>query len=198
MAIKLINITKKFDQFVIFEQYSNHINLGKTTCIMGASGSGKTTLLRIMLGLETIDDGRLEGLQQLKKSVVFQEDRLCENLTVAANIKLARKKPLEISRIKAAISQVDLPEDCLMKAVKTLSGGQKRRVAILRAILADYDILFMDEPFKGLDLETKNAVMAYVKEMTKGKTVVLVTHDKKEYELLGHHLINLSEDDFGD
>ena len=60
----------------------------------------------------------------------------------------------------------------------------KRRVAILRALLADYDILFLDEPFKGLDAETKTLVMSDVKQRSQGKTVILVTHDLTEAEML--------------
>ena len=60
----------------------------------------------------------------------------------------------------------------------------KRRVAILRALLADYDILFLDEPFKGLDAETKELVMSDVKQRSQGKTVILVTHDLTEAEML--------------
>ena len=69
--------------------------------------------------------------------------------------------------------------------ISEFSGGMKRRVAILRALLADYDILFLDEPFKGLDAETKALVMSDVKQRSQGKTVILVTHDPTESEILG-------------
>ena len=69
--------------------------------------------------------------------------------------------------------------------VSTWSGGMKRRVSLLRALLADWDVLFLDEPFKGLDEETKLAVISRVREMTAGKTVILITHDEEEARLLG-------------
>ena len=189
MVIKLTNITKKFDNKTVLNHFSHDIKIGETTCIMGASGSGKTTLLRIMMGLETPDDGLVEGVEQLRKSVVFQEDRLCENLTVATNIKMARQELLEQAHLLEAVQKMGLPADCLKQAVQTLSGGQKRRVAILRALLTDYDMLLMDEPFKGLDVETKGQVIDFVKESTVGKTVILVTHDETECEAMADVVI---------
>jgi len=189
MAIKLVNISKNYDDKIVLGNVSYQIKKDVTTCIMGPSGSGKTTLLRIMMGLETPDGGEIIGLEQMQKSVVFQEDRLCENLTVSANIKLASRKPLAADQILAAIKNVDLPLDCLKQTVRQLSGGQKRRVAILRALMTEYDILFMDEPFKGLDVETKQQVMNYVKKATSKKTVIIVTHDELESQMMSDEVI---------
>ena len=189
MAIKLMNISKAFDTKVVLDNISYEIKERVTTCIMGSSGRGKTTLLRIMMGLVVPDEGVVIGLENLKKSVIFQEDRLCENLTVASNIKMTCRKPLEMDHILDAFKKVELPSDCVGQSVNHLSGGQKRRVAILRALLTEYDILFMDEPFKGLDLETKKQVMQYVKEATRGKTVILVTHDESECQIMSNEAI---------
>ena len=184
MAIKLINMSKKYDTKTVLKQINYDIEEGATTCIMGPSGCGKTTLLRMMMGLETPDSGEMAGLEGLKKSAVFQEDRLCENLTVARNIKIATHQPLALPHLLDALQKVNLPPNCLKQPVYQLSGGQKRRVAILRALMTDYDILLLDEPFKGLDLETKKQVIQYVKEATVGKTVILVTHDEMECQLI--------------
>jgi NitT/TauT family transport system ATP-binding protein len=83
-----------------------------------------------------------------------------------------------------ALRAVGLSDD-LSKPVREFSGGMKRRVAIVRALLADYDILILDEPFKGLDDDMKLQVMNYVKESTKNKTVIMVTHDKDEVQAMG-------------
>ena len=189
MAIKLVNISKKYDDKIVLDDFNHNIKDGVTTCIMGPSGHGKTTLLRIIMGLVTPDAGDVFGLENLQKSAVFQEDRLCENLTVSTNIKIACRKPLEADEILEAIKKVDLPANCLKQPVRHLSGGQKRRVAILRALLTDYDILLMDEPFKGLDLETKKHVMHYVKKATYEKTVILVTHDEMECQTMSNEVI---------
>ncbi|WP_405595490.1 ATP-binding cassette domain-containing protein [Sellimonas catena] len=80
---------------------------------------------------------------------------------------------------------------CEDQPVRELSGGMRRRVALLRALCCDWDILFLDEPFKGLDEETKKQVMDYTKEMCTGKTVIFVTHDSKEAAQMGAVCISL-------
>ena len=81
--------------------------------------------------------------------------------------------------------------DSLGQPVRTLSGGMKRRVAILRALAAEYDVLFCDEPFKGLDQATKAQVLDYFLARTQGKTVLVVTHDPEEAKSLGGHTLLL-------
>ena len=191
MAIKMMNISKKYDDKIVLDNISYDIKAGVTTCIMGPSGNGKTTLLRILLGLTLPDDGEIIGLENMLKSAIFQEDRLCENLTVSTNVKMASRKSLEKDQIIDAIRNVELPPDCIKQSVQHLSGGQKRRVAILRALMTEYDILLMDEPFKGLDAETKQHVMNYVKKATKGKTVIMVTHDEMESQMMSEEVIYL-------
>ena len=88
------------------------------------------------------------------------------------------------------LKQVGMEEDS-KKVVQNYSGGMRRRVAIVRAILAESDILILDEPFKGLDETLKYRVMDYVKEESKGKTVILVTHDITEANYLNARVISL-------
>jgi NitT/TauT family transport system ATP-binding protein len=147
---------------------------------MAPSGMGKTTLLRIMMGLEKPDSGKISGMDGLKISAVFQEDRLCEYLNPIANIGLVNSK-LTKDEILSALESFGLIE-CAYRRTSKLSGGMKRRVAILRALLAEYDIMFMDEPFKGLDTGTKDVVISEILSRTKGKTIIFVTHDIEEKE----------------
>jgi len=130
-------------------------------------------------------------MENQRKSVVFQEDRLCENLSAASNIRLVCHKPIKTNDIIEAMSIVGLASDFAKQPTRSMSGGQQRRVAILRALMAEYDILFLDEPFKGLDLETKKKVMLYTKEQSKGKTVIFITHDKEECEIMDGRIINI-------
>ena len=192
MAIELTNICKAYGANVVFDGFNCQIDEGAVTCVMGPSGDGKTTLLRLMLGLEQPDSGQISGVQNQRKSVVFQEDRLCENLSAASNIRLVCRKPLKAGSIVEAMSAMDLAPDCAGQTVRSMSGGERRRVAILRALMAEYDILFMDEPFKGLDAETKERVMLFTKELSRGKTVVFVTHDSAECEEMGGKVILLT------
>ncbi len=183
MHIQLNNITKSFDNQVVLDHLQLTIPYYQTTAIMAPSGSGKTTLLHMLMGLLSPDAGSIEGLSNLRQSVVFQEDRLCENLSALANITLPSPH-LKPSTIQQAMVDVSLI-DCQCKKVSELSGGMRRRVALLRALLYDYDLLILDEPFKGLDLRTKQLVIHYIKKSTAGKTVLLVTHDKEEAMAMG-------------
>ena len=189
MQIEAIDICKAYGENVVLNGFSQTFAHGKTTAIMGQSGCGKSTLLAVLMGTVEADSGKIVA-ESFKKSAVFQEDRLCDNLTAAANIRLITGKkfsPDELSREFAAVGL----DGCENKPVRELSGGMKRRVALLRALLAEYDVLFLDEPFKGLDEVTKNDVMGYVRRKTTGKTVILVTHDKTECETLADETIQL-------
>ena len=191
MAIELKDVCKAYGPNVVLDRFSCRIEAGSVTCIMGSSGQGKTTLLRIMLGLEQPDGGQVTGMEDKRMSVVFQEDRLCENLSAAANIRLVSRVPLKAGGIIETMSAVGLDPDCATQTARSMSGGQRRRVALLRALAAEYDVLFMDEPFKGLDAKTKEMVMLYTKGRSMGKTVVFVTHEESECETMGGNVIHL-------
>ena len=157
--------------------------------ILGPSGCGKTTLLSLLLGLEQPDAGKILGMEGRRKSAVFQEDRLCENASAVSNIRLVNPA-LSKGEAEAMLRELGLG-DSLGQPVRTLSGGMKRRVAILRALAAEYDVLFCDEPFKGLDQATKAQVLDYFLARTQGKTVLVVTHDPEEAKSLGGHTLLL-------
>ena len=189
MAIELQNVSKFFGEKQVLQNFSHVFPEGELTCVMGPSGCGKTTLLSLLLGLEQPDSGRVLGMEGRRKSAVFQEDRLCENAGAVSNLRLVNPT-LTREEAEAMLRDLDLG-DSLRQPVRTLSGGMKRRVAILRALAADYDVLLCDEPFKGLDQATKALVMDYFLGKTKGKTVILVTHDQGETEALGGHFLLL-------
>ena len=188
MGIEIINLTKSFDDKIVLKDLSVEFPKGQITAIMGTSGCGKTTLLHIIMGIMEYEEGNIKG-NGGKKSAVFQEDRLCMNLSAAANIKLVNEK-LTIKKIEENMKKIGL-EGCLHLPVRELSGGMKRRIAILRAILSEYEILFLDEPFQGLDEDTKNTVIDYIKEKVKGKTVLMVTHDIEEAEKMDANIFYL-------
>lgn len=180
--IILKNICKAYDGKIIYDNYSAVFKAGVVTGIMAPSGEGKTTLLRMLMGIEKPDSGEILGMEGVKKSAVFQEDRLCENLTAEANIRLVNPK-LSSEEVREALMMVGLG-DSMEQPVREFSGGMRGRVAILRALLSEYDVLFLDEPFQGLDEKTKHAVIEDVKRRCAGKTVLFVTHDAKELELM--------------
>lgn len=189
MAIKIENLYKSYQGKQVIQNLNMEFSEGKITCIMAPSGKGKTTLLRILIGLEKPDSGKISGMEEKDISVVFQEDRLCENLNVLSNIRLVQKekrlrKQEFFEKIQEGLEGIGIL-DCCNQPVRELSGGMRRRVAILRALYAKWDILFLDEPFKGLDKETKEMVILFLKKRCQGKTVICITHDEKEAEKLG-------------
>lgn len=175
--IKIDKINKSFGENHVLKDFSADIIENKMNTIMAPSGAGKTTLLRILLGLEMVDSGLISGLSGKKISCVFQEDRLVENLSAYANIKIVCDKSCdEIITVLKMIGLFDAKD----QKVSTLSGGMKRRVAIARAIMAESDILILDEPFKGLDDKTKSDVISLILNSTIDKTIILVTHIEQE------------------
>ena len=151
---------------------------GEYIAIMGESGSGKTTLLRILMGLETADSGQL-FMERVPIGAVFQEDRLCESFSAVDNVLMT--SPSSVSRAEARRELMELlPEEVLDRPVATLSGGQKRRVAICRALCASSELLILDEPFTGLDAGTKADVIRYLQKKSAGKLTLLSTHQEED------------------
>jgi NitT/TauT family transport system ATP-binding protein len=189
--ISIRNLTKVYGEKRVLEELSLSLEEGTTTCLMGDSGIGKTTLCHILLGLITADHGTIEGLDGKQTAAVFQEDRLCEQLTAIQNVALVKKGKPDLAAIEQELEQVGIDRATAIKPVSQLSGGQKRRVAILRALLAESDLLCLDEPLKGLDKKTKAKVMQYMKVKTEGKTVLLITHDQQEADYFGGRRMSL-------
>lgn len=190
MDIKVNNVYKSFNEQLVLKNISMSFSEGKITCIMGGSGVGKTTLAYILMGLEKPDSGLITGINDKRMSAVFQEDRLIEHWDAIKNIILVCSKDVTKEKVESHFIEIGLTE-YEDKPVKALSGGMRRRVAIVRAILSENDLIFMDEPFKGLDEELKKQVIKYVKKYTKSKTLIVITHDKKEVELLEAELITI-------
>lgn len=191
MDIVVNNLCKSYGGLEVLKNYSTVIKEGKTSCIMGESGCGKTTFLRLLMELEPYDSGTIDGISGKKLSAVFQEDRLCENISATGNVHLVCKNSTSVEEIKENLEKL-LPKDCISKPVRELSGGMKRRAAIVRAIMAEYDILLLDEPFKGLDDATKKLTADYILKNTIGKTVLLVTHSTDEAEMLKAKIISFN------
>lgn len=188
--IAVSHVFKSFGNHRIFEDFSLNIPMHTTTSLMAPSGAGKTTLLRLLMGLESPDQGRIIGMERKRISTVFQEPRLCENLSASANIRLVRKKKIwdreevDVQKVSKMMEQVGLT-GLENQPVREMSGGMRQRVALLRALYARWDVLFLDEPFQGLDWECKKQVMEYTKQVCMGKTVILVTHSEEEAEKMG-------------
>lgn len=187
MDIDVNSLTKAFGEDLVLEKVSLHVPEHEITCVMGPSGMGKTTLLHILMGMIPCDTGTVTGVP-IKKSAVFQEDRLCENFKAVSNVRLVCRENVSDQCICRHLEEIGL-KDSLEKPVKEFSGGMKRRVAIVRAMLAESEILFLDEPFKGLDQETKQDAIMYLKRHRNNRTVIMVTHDIEEANALDASIV---------
>ncbi len=186
--LEAVEVTKAFDGKTVIDRLSLRLEEGGHYCLMGPSGCGKTTLLNLLMGLIKPDSGSVLMKNGTKLSAVFQENRLLDQMTAAANVALV--SPAGREEIDQLLEQLGIDGESLPNPVSTFSGGMKRRVALARALLAEFDVLFLDEPYKGLDTDTRKTVMEIVSRYTVGKTVLLVTHDREEAE--GYEIVSFT------
>ncbi len=180
MTIDLENICKSYGDLKVLQDFNLEIEEDHSYVLTGPSGCGKTTLVRILLSLEEPDSGKVHFMGDYKypylnAGVVFQENRLCEAFTPVQNVVMVnRKNSAKVAREELLRL---LPADCLDKPVSQLSGGMKRRVAIVRACCIPSDMLILDEPFTGLDSENRNKVIKYIREKQGRNPLLITAHD---------------------
>ncbi len=178
LLLSLSDISKSYDGRQVLSGISLELRNGDVLLLRGASGCGKTTLLRILLGVTGTDDGHREVGSGVTMAAVFQEDRLCEAFSAWKNIALTGNAP-EQESVCRALKELGIREP-VRKPVREFSGGMKRRVAWLRALLAPWDVLVLDEPFTGLDPERTRQMLAQLKERSGQGAIVIVTHNTSE------------------
>ena len=195
--IVIQGLSKAFDGKQVLRDFSAVLPAGQVTGLMAPSGAGKTALLRILMGLETPDCGTITGLQGLRLSAVFQEDRLCPQLTPEENVALVlpaeqyKAKTQYKEQIRKDLIQLGLDDEALALPARKLSGGQKRRTALLRALWAESDTLLLDEPFTGMDPAAMKKAAAMLKARCGAKPALLATHDQAAIRELGWRVIEL-------
>ena len=183
------HLTKQFGEKTLFRDLC--LTVDGPAVLWAPSGWGKTTLLRILMGLDTPTAGRVRGVG--RAAAVFQEDRLCPQLTALQNVTLvlpgSEKQYKE--QIGTDFQQFGMDAAALALPAARLSGGQKRRTALLRALWAPSDTLLLDEPFTGMDPDTLAAAAALLRTRCGTKPVLLATHDREAIRLLGWPVIEL-------
>lgn len=192
MALELRAICKSYGEKNVLSGLNHRFEDGSITCIVGPSGCGKTTLLRILMGLEAPDSGSVR-MSVPAVAAVFQEDRLLERFRAETNVRIALRRGFPKEEILAALDAVGLRTDA-HRPVCELSGGMKRRVAIVRALLSDAPLVVMDEPFKGLDAKTKAQTAQFILRRLAGRTAIFTAHDASEASLLGADCWILKDD----
>ncbi len=193
--LEIRELSKRFGEKTLFEDLS--LTVDRPMILWASSGWGKTTLLRILMGLETPSSGTVSGIGRV--GAVFQEDRLCPQLTAVQNVELVLEntKSDYKQQIVRDLQRLGLDEAALDLPVRKLSGGQKRRAALLRAVWAESDTLLLDEPFTGMDPETMKKVASLLKERCQRKPVLLATHDREAIEELGWPVLRLESEQLG-
>lgn len=193
--INFIDISKKFDNQLILDEFNLYIRENEFITLLGPSGCGKTTTLRILGGFEKPDTGKvlfdgqdITNLPANKRNLntVFQKYSLFPHMTIAENIafglKISKKSKAYIDdKIKYALKLVNL-DGFENRGIDSLSGGQQQRIAIARAIVNEPKVLLLDEPLGALDLKLRQNMQYELMRLKEelGITFVYVTHDQEE------------------
>ena len=205
-VIAFDNVTLKFGDESLYSGLNLDVRAGEFLCIVGPSGCGKSTTLRLMSGLLSPSDGaiRVSGrpAQEMREdfAFVFQNPRLvpwrnaAENVCLASTLRFGTPKRKAMERAVRELGKVGLARDT-QKMPAMMSGGERQRVSIARALMVDPKIILMDEPFSALDLRTRTLMREEILALWKetGKTVIFVTHDVDEALILADRVAVLSQ-----
>ena len=179
MILQAKHLTKRYGNHTAVEDIHLRFEKGSFNAILGPNGAGKSTTISMLIGLKEPTQGQVLYAPNTKIGVVFQASVLDELLTVRENltIRAQQYKGIKASRVENLIHQLGLTA-FQKQLYGTLSGGQKRRVDIARALLSNPDILFLDEPTTGLDIQTRKSIwdLLYRLQKDEGMTIVLTTH----------------------
>jgi len=197
--LKIANLTYSYDKTVY--DFSLHVEKNKIVGIIGESGSGKSTLLDLIAGFLTPLSGSMTfenedivllSAEKRPVTTLFQKYNTFEHLSVIQNVLLGistslKPKEQDLKEVKLILKEVGL-EGFEDKLASSLSGGQSQRVALARSLLRKKPILLLDEPFTGLDFETRKKMLNLVKNIaTKRKLyTIMVTHDLNDCELIAN------------
>lgn len=192
MSIIITDLCKTFDDNEVLKNVNITLEDNSIYCLMGSSGIGKTTILRILMGLEHADSGSVSGIDTKSISCMFQEDRLLPYLSAIDNVRIVLHGKNNRDEIRNNLLSI-LPDDSLDIPVSSLSGGMKRRVALARALSYPGKLIILDEPFTGLDKDTKLNVIDYILKMRNNRTLLIATHGTDDAHLLGAEIIKLNK-----
>ena len=186
--LDLRDVCVSFGEKKILVDCSLHLDRGEHVALMGPSGCGKTTLLRVALSLQTPDSGSVRvGTERV--AAVFQEPRLLPWLTAEENVALVLADPAkELPKARQWLSRLGI-EEAAEQYPAQLSGGMQQRVSLARALATEPELLLLDEPFKALDEALRDDVMQTVKEELPCCSMLLITHERREAEALGCHIL---------
>ena len=179
MILQAKGLTKNYGDHTAVKDINLEFKKGSFNAILGPNGAGKSTTISMLIGLKRATNGQIIYAPNTRIGVVFQASVLDEKLTFKENlaIRAQQYKGIKGGRVEDLINQLGLTA-FQKQLYGTLSGGQKRRVDIARALLANPDILFLDEPTTGLDIQTRKSIwdLLYRLQRDEGMTIILTTH----------------------
>lgn len=188
MNILIKNLCKSFDDELVIKNLNLEINSFDRVALVGKSGIGKTTFLRMLLGDLKVDSGEIIFSEEPKYSVVFQENLLFENRSIYENIKFVKSANRDI--VEKYLDILGM-KGLLDKKVSQLSGGMKRRVSILRAIVYSGNIYILDEALREVDLETRDKIIYLLNESI-SCPLIFTTHNENDIkDLSATKVVNL-------
>lgn len=190
--IKVSNVCKTFGEKKVLDDISFSAE-NETIAVTGVSGSGKTTLLRIVAGLETQSAGDVK--KEGTVAFAFSDPRLFESASALENVACVIDAPKAVREQKAAeiLSAFGISDDASRLRPRELSAGMAQRVSLARAVASDREIYLLDEPTSNLDEDTKNKVVAFLRDFLRGKTALVVTHDPAVAEALAQKTLILEK-----
>ncbi len=179
MILQAKGLTKNYGDHIAVRNINLEFKKGSFNAILGPNGAGKSTTISMLIGLKRATNGQIIYAPNTRIGVVFQASVLDGKLTVKENltIRAQQYKGIKGGRVEDLINQLGLTA-FQKQLYGTLSGGQKRRVDIARALLSNPDILFLDEPTTGLDIQTRKSIwdLLYRLQRDEGMTIILTTH----------------------
>ena len=179
MILQAKGLTKNYGDHTAVKDINLEFKKGSFNAILGPNGAGKSTTISMLIGLKRATNGQIIYAPNTRIGVVFQASVLDEKLTVKENlaIRAQQYKGIKGGRVEDLINQLGLTA-FQKQLYGALSGGQKRRVDIARALLSNPDILFLDEPTTGLDIQTRKSIwdLLYRLQRDEGMTIILTTH----------------------
>lgn len=179
MILQAKGLTKNYGDHTAVKDINLEFKKGSFNAILGPNGAGKSTTISMLIGLKRATNGQIIYAPNTRIGVIFQASVLDEKLTVKENlaIRAQQYKGIKGGRVEDLINQLGLTA-FQKQLYGTLSGGQKRRVDIARALLSNPDILFLDEPTTGLDIQTRKSIwdLLYRLQRDGGMTIILTTH----------------------
>lgn len=194
-SLVIRSLSKTYDGHPILSDLSCTAQAGTPVVVMAPSGTGKTTLLRMIAGLEVPDTGSItmedDPRHQPRISMVFQDDRLANQASALANVRLPLERGSSTwEEAPELLEQLGLGER-LHSPAGICSGGERRRIALARALLAPHNILLLDEPFAGLDAETRMQAASLIRAHEDQRILVVTSHDADDAQLLGARIMRL-------